>query len=314
MKVLFSSDPAQTALWAPELKRRASDEGVAFELFTEDDDVPREEVDVLVLNPITGAKDLKPYAGAKLIQSIWAGVESYLANPTLPDAPPLCRMVEPGLTEGMTDYIVGHVMRHHIGLDKHIRDTANGVWDPTIPPLSRDRTVAVLGLGALGADAAKMLAALRFNVVGWSRSQKSIEGVTCLSGPDGLREALSRGEIIVTIMPLTDDTRHVLDAETLALTPKGAAIINPGRGPLIDDDALLAALASGQIGHATLDVFNEEPLPEAHPFWRHPNVTVTPHIAAETRLSGAAQVVIEQIARLQRGEPLWHIVDRSLGY
>ncbi|MEL6793561.1 MAG: NAD(P)-dependent oxidoreductase, partial [Pseudomonadota bacterium] len=193
-------------------------------------------------------------------------------------------------------------------------DSAAGVWDPTIPPLARDRTVAVLGLGALGSDAAKMLSALRFDVVGWSRSQKSLEGVTCLSGDEGLREALRRGEIIVTIMPLTDDTRHVLNAETLALTPKGAAIVNPGRGPLIDDDALLAALASGQIGHATLDVFHEEPLPESHPFWRHSKVTVTPHIAAETRLSGAARVVVEQIGRVQRGEPLWHIVDRSLGY
>ena len=313
-KVLFSAGPDQTEDWTRELEAKRRELGVDFDLYTDPADIPADQVDMLVLNPVTGAKDLAPYAGAKVIQSIWAGVESYLANPTLPTGPTLCRMVETGLRDGMTDYIVGHVMRHHIGLDRHIRDSAAKVWNPTVPPLSRDRTVAILGLGELGRDAAEMLARLRFQVLGWSRTQKAIEGVECHSGDEGLAHVLSRAEIIVTILPLTTGTTYILNAERLALTPKGAVIINPGRGPLIDDEALLAALASGHIGHATLDVFATEPLPTDHPYWAHDKVTVTPHIAAETRAPEAARVVVEQIGRMQRGEPLRHVVDHGRGY
>lgn len=313
-KVLFSSDPEETAVWAPELRAWGARMGVEFELFTDPADVAPDEVDMLVLNPVTGAKDLAPYAGVAAIQSIWAGVESYLANPTLPEAPTLCRMVENGLRDGMTDYICGHVLRHHLDIDRNIRESAAAEWRPWTPPLSSERKVGVLGVGELGADAAAMLARLRFDVAGWSRTPKTVEGVTCLSGAEGLREVLARSEILVTILPLTAETRGILNAETLALTPEGAVVINPGRGPLIDDDALLAALETGRIGHATLDVFIEEPLPAAHPYWRHPRVTVTPHIAAATRSTHAARVVVEQIDRMQRGEPLRHIVDHRRGY
>lgn len=312
--VLFSSNAAQTAEWARELAHWRGALGVDFTLHTDPAAVDPAVVDLLVLNPNDGVKDLSPYAGVKAIQSIWAGVESYLANPTLPETTPLCGMSEPGLTEGMTDYICGHVLRHHLDIDKHIRQSAAGVWGSGVPPLSRHRRVGVLGLGALGADAAQMLARLRFDVAGWSRTAKAIEGVACFSGPDGLAEVIARSEIIVTILPLTDGTRHLLNAETLALAPEGAVVINPGRGPLIDDDALLAALAAGRIGHATLDVFAVEPLPADHPYWRHQQVTITPHIAAETRAHLAARVVIEQIDRLQKGEPLLRIVNRSAGY
>ena len=312
--ILFSSSPEEVARWAPELADWRERLGVAFALFTDPADIAAEAVDMLVLNPVQGVKDLAPFAGAKAIQSIWAGVESYLSNSTLPQAPTLCRMVDPGLREGMTDYIVAHVMRHHVGLDQHIRDSAAAIWNPVVPPLSRDRSVGVLGLGQLGEDAARRLVDLRFNVSGWSRTPKSIEGVDCRSGEDGLRHVVSNAEILVTILPSTPETRHVLNAETLALAPKGAAIINPGRGALIDDAALLDALAAGRISHATLDVFDVEPLPEDHPYWRNELVTVTPHIAAETRCRHAARVVVEQIRRMQQGETLLHIVDHRRGY
>ncbi len=312
--VLFSTSPEQAAAWAPHLTRIGEELSIPFTLHLDAEAVPPEAVEMLVLNPVQGTKDLAPYKGARVIQSIWAGVESFLGNPTLPHGPVLCRMVEPGLTEGMTDYICGHVLRHHLDIDRHIRQSAEGRWEPVVPPLSRNRKVGVLGLGALGADAAGMLARLRFDVAGWSRSPKDVEGVLCLHGEAGLREILARSEILVTILPSTAETRHVLNAETLALLPSGACIVNPGRGPLIDDDALLAALASGQVGHATLDVFVTEPLPADHPYWRHPRVTVTPHIAAETRPEDAARVVVEQIGRMIRGEPLLNIVNPSRGY
>ena len=314
MQVYFSSSPAQCAEWRPHLERLSAELDAPFTLHDDPATVDPASIDVLVLNPIDGEKALAPFGHVRLIQSIWAGVESYLANPTLPAAPPLCRMVEAGLTEGMTDYIVGHVLRHHIDVDRSIRHSAEARWEQKVPPLSRDRKVGVLGLGALGADAARMLAALRFDVAGWSRSPKEIDGVACHSGPEGLRKVLERSEIVVAILPATAETRHVLNAETLGWLPDDAVVINPGRGSLIDDDALLAALGSGRLRHATLDVFDAEPLPAGHPYWRNPRVTVTPHIAAETRVESAARVVVEQIRRVQRGEPLIAIVDRAAAY
>lgn len=312
--VLFSGKGNQAIAWGEALQRWSRDLNVPMTLHTNPAEVDPAQVDVVVVNPNGVVSDFSPYQGAKLLQSIWAGVEVFLANKTIPDGPILTRMVEDGMTEAMTEYICGHVMRHHLGLDQNIHDSANAVWNPTPPPIARERRVGVMGLGALGSDAAKMLARLKFDVAGWSQSQKNISGVECFHGPDGLRKLIERSEILITILPLTDGTRHVLNAESLSWAPQGAVIINPGRGPLIDDDALLAALANGQVGHATLDVFDVEPLPTDHPYWRNPNVTVTPHIAAETRTNGAARFAVEQIGRLQRGEPLLHIVDRRAGY
>lgn len=312
--VLFSSRAVETGKWEGMLKHWSDELKIPFTLHLDPATAPTEKLDMLILNPVSGLKALAPYAHVKVIQSIWAGVEGLLANPALPREPLLCRMVEPGLTTGITEYITGHVMRYHLGIDRNIRESMEGVWEPAPAPYARDRRVGVLGLGALGADAAQMLARIGFDVAGWSRTPKVIEGVTGFHGAKGLDEIIARSEIIITILPATAETKGVLNARTLALAPRGACIINPGRGPLIDDDALLAALASGQIAHATLDVFNTEPLPENHPYWRNPQVTVTPHIAAETRPEGAARVVVEQIGRMIRGEKLINIVDRGAGY
>jgi len=141
-----------------------------------------------------------------------------------------------------------------------------------------------------------------------------VAGLTCLSGPEGLDRALSTAAILVTLLPRTPGTENILDARTLALLPEGAVILNPGRGALIDDEALLAALDAGRVGHATLDVFRVEPLPGDHPYWTHPRVTVTPHIAADTRTASAARVVAENIRRGEAGEPFLHRVDRVRGY
>jgi glyoxylate/hydroxypyruvate reductase A len=154
------------------------------------------------------------------------------------------------------------------------------------------------------------LRALNFPVTGWSRTEKP----GCLHGEEGLRKALSGAQIVVLLLPKTPETENLLNAERLALLPKGAVILNPGRGALIDDAALLAALDAGHIGHATLDVFRVEPLPADHPFWTHPRVTVTPHIAADTRAYSAARVIAENIRRGEAGEPFLHLVDRARGY
>ncbi|WP_151717887.1 2-hydroxyacid dehydrogenase [Gemmobacter serpentinus] len=269
-----------------------------------------ETVDFIIYAPGSPLQDFSPYTKCKAVLNLWAGVERIVGNPTLTQ--PLCRMVDPGLTEGMVEYVTGHVLRHHLGMDRYILGAPG--WNQIVPPLARERPVAVLGLGELGLACARALKGLNFAVEGWSRSEKAGLDIPAHHGEAGLEALLRRAEIVVTLLPRTAETENLLNATRLGWLPKGAALINPGRGPLIDDDALLAALDSGQVGHATLDVFRVEPLPEDHPFRHHPRVTVTPHIAADTRASSAARVIAENIRRGVAGEALLHQVDLRRGY
>ncbi len=274
-------------------------------------EIAPQDVDYIIYAPNSPLQDFTPYTKTKAVLNLWAGVEAITGNETL--TMPLARMVDPGLTKGMVEWVTGHVLRYHLGIDTDIRRN-DAKWVPRTPPLAQERQVVVLGLGALGAAVANTLLGLGFNVTGWSRSPKDLPGATCLHGEDGLTKALSQAEIAVLLLPDTAATENTLNAETLAQMPKGAFIINPGRGPLIDDAALLAALDSGQIAHATLDVFRVEPLPTDDPYWTHPKVTVTPHIAAETRASTASEVIVENIRRGEADEPFINLVDRALGY
>lgn len=284
--------------------------GIAAQIVTDVPDDPS-TVDFIIYAPSTPLQDFTPFTRCRAVLSLWAGVERIVGNATLTQ--PLCRMVDLGLTEGMVEWVVGHALRYHLGMDRHIINP-DRIWDQTCPPLARDRVIAMLGMGALGEACARALIALNFQLRGWSRSEKTLAGISCFSGRAGLGHVLGSADIIVTLLPKTAETENLLDGETLSWTKPGAVIINPGRGALIDDDALLAALASGQIGAATLDVFRVEPLPNAHPFWSHPKITVTPHIAADTRADGAARVLVENIRRSLANEPLLNLVDRVRGY
>lgn len=301
--ILFAA-PGLWAEYETELPKALAELGVSARLVAE---APPETVDYIVYAPTSALQDFTPYTRAKAVLSLWAGVERIVGNPTLTQA--LCRMVDPWMTEGMVEWVVGHALRHHLGMDRHIMNPGH-VWDQICPPLARERPVTVLGMGALGSAAAAGLRAMNFPVTGWSRTEKP----GCLFGEAGLAQALSTAAILVTLLPKTPETENLLNAERLAMLPKGAVILNPGRGPLIDDVALLAALDSGHIGHATLDVFRVEPLPPDHRFWSHPRVTVTPHIAADTRSTSAARVIAENIRRGEAGEPFLHRVDRARGY
>ncbi|KAJ04053.1 2-hydroxyacid dehydrogenase [Sulfitobacter mediterraneus] len=308
INVLFAARPERWTTYEQPLRDALAKAGVEANLAV---DLPPEEVDYIVYAPNSDLQDFTPYTRAKAVLNLWAGVENITGNKTL--SIPLARMVDPGLTKGMVEWVTGHVMRYHLGIDTDIL-RSDAQWQPRTPPLAQERSVVILGLGALGAAVAHTLIGLGFEVSGWSRSAKSIEGVTCYSGDAGLTQALSRAEIAVLLLPDTPATENTLNADTLAAMPRGAFIINPGRGPLIDDDALLTALNTGQIAHATLDVFRIEPLPQDHPYWAHPQVTVTPHIAAETRASTASEAIVENIRRGEAGEPYLNLVDRSLGY
>ena len=308
LTVLFAAPATQWDEFAPPLQAAFAAAGLAATLTREAEPAA---VDYIVYAPSSGLQDFAPFTRCKAVLSLWAGVERIVGNATL--TMPLCRMVDPGLTEGMVEWVLGHGLRHHLGMDRHIVNPGH-VWDPTCPPLARERPVTMLGLGALGAAAAQALAALNFPVTGWSRSAKQVAGIRCLSGEEGLRQALSGAEIVVILLPRTPQTENLINAERLSWLPKGAVILNPGRGALIDDDALLAALDSGHLGHATLDVFRTEPLPPDHRYWIHPRVTVTPHIAADTRAATASQVIAKNIRRGEAGEPFLHLVNRTLGY
>ncbi|MDV4145105.1 2-hydroxyacid dehydrogenase [Shimia sp. FJ5] len=308
INVLFAARPERWATYEAPLRKAFSQAGLDADLRTA---FAPEEVDYIVYAPNGDVQDFTPYSRCKAVLNLWAGVEDVVTNPTLTQ--PLARMVDHGLTQGMREWVTGHTLRHHLGMDLHIHGQ-DGEWRSFVPPLAEDRPVTILGLGALGRACGETLASLGFPVTGWSRNPKEIEGLTCLHGADGLRAALSTAEILVLLLPNTPATENTLKAETLALMPKGACIINPGRGPLIDDGALLAALDTGQIGHATLDVFRTEPLPSDHPYWAHPKVTVTPHIASETRPGTASEVIAENIRRGEAGEPFLHLVNREAGY
>ena len=307
--VLFAARPDRWPVYEGPLRTAFAEAGLSdLNLVTDADPA---EVDYIIYAPNSQVTDFSPFTRLKAVMNLWAGVEDVVGNSTL--KVPFTRMVDEGLTEGMVEWCLGHVMRHHLLMDTHILGQ-DGVWrGGFIPPLARNRTIAVLGLGELGSALCVALVPLNFRVRGWSRRQKEIEGVTCYSGDDP-NAALSGADIVVLLLPDTPATENVIDAPRIALMSKGAAIINPGRGPLIDDEALVAALDSGHLGHATLDVFREEPLPPDHPFWGHPGVTVTPHIASETRPETASRVVAENIRRSEAGEPLLHLVDRSAGY
>ena len=306
VSVLFGAGAKAWADYKARLPAAFSEAGLDVRLSC---DLPPDEVDYIIYAPDSPLQDFGPFVRLKAVLNLWAGVETVVQNPTL--TMPLCRMVDPALTQGMVEWVTGHVLRHHLGMDAHIRGTA-GEWAPVTPPVAWDRPVTVLGFGALGRACAAALAGLGFPVTGWSRRPHRMDGVRCLSGP--VADALRDAQIVVLLLPDTPATRNILDAAALSALAPGAVVVNPGRGPLIDDAALLDALASGQVGHATLDVFRTEPLPADDPYWRHPRVTVTPHIASVTRPEWSARTLAETIRLNEAGEGLRHVVDRSVGY
>lgn len=310
--ILFADRPENWPRYEAPLRAALSEAGIAAQLVLPGNIAP-EAVDYIVYSPRGPVQDFTPFTRTRAVLSLWAGVERVVGNPTL--SQPLCRMVDDGLSHGMVEWVVGHALRYHLGID-FFRDHQDGIWrqDGHVPPLARERGVSVLGLGALGGACASALAGLGFRVTGWSRSAKALPGVTCLHGPEGLAAALARAEILVTLLPNTPDTTDLLDRARLAQLPRGAVVLNPGRGNVLVEAALLEALETGHLAGATLDVFRTEPLPADHPFWAHPKVTVTPHVAAETRPASAARIIAENIRRAEAGEPLLYLVDRARGY
>eukprot|EP00977_Amphora_coffeiformis_P024836 scaffold17318_cov169-Amphora_coffeaeformis.AAC.3 len=271
-------------------------------------------VDYIIYNPKGPLQDFSSYCNAKAVFNLQAGADAVANNPTLPPSVPLTRMVDPGLREGMVEYVVGHVLRYHLSTDQLWEQKRAGEWQPRGMPLARQKTVGILGLGELGSSCANALVGLNFQVFGWTRSTKQMDGIQCYSGPTGLISVLQASDVLVLLLPSTKETHHILNKDNLAQCKKGVHIINVGRGSSIKEDDLLEAMNDGTVSGATLDVFHTEPLPKEHPFWKHPRILVTPHMAAKSRSNTASKVVAENILRAESGRPLLYLVDRTAGY
>jgi glyoxylate/hydroxypyruvate reductase A len=254
------------------------------------------------------------YPNLKFIASGGAGVDGVFACPDLPPDLPIIRLVDDVLIKRMTIYVVQSVLNFHREARFYADAQTRSEWTRTIVRSPEDTRVGILGLGVLGQDAAEKLVALGFPVSGWSRTPKSVAGVTSFSGPDGLPAFLQQTDVLVSLLPLTPETRNIVNRETLAHLPEGATLINAGRGGLVLEYDVIAALDEGTLAGAALDVFTTEPLPSEHPFWKHPKIILTPHVASETDFDSAAPQIIDNLRRALAGEPLLNVVDRKLGY
>jgi glyoxylate/hydroxypyruvate reductase len=262
--------------------------------------------------------ELAAFANLKVIFNLGAGVDAVMADKTLPDVP-LVRVAVDDLTGRMTEYVVLHVLMHH-RQELYLRESQRARrWAPKFQWPASAISVGIMGLGTLGADAADVLGRIGFRVAGWSRSRKQIEGVECFHGADQLDAFLRRTDILVCLLPLTRETRHILNRDLCMKLKRGSpmgapVLINAGRGGLQDEADILGCLDDGTLGAVSLDVFAQEPLPADSPFWTHPKVVLTPHNAADTDADEISKYVARQIERFEAGGALENVVDRARGY
>jgi len=250
----------------------------------------------------------------RLIVSLGMGVDHLLADDKLPTGVPIVRIMDDGLIGQMSEYAIFWALRHHRDIDKYAASQRAKAWKPLDFVDTLHRRIGVMGLGTIGQDTARKFAALGFPTAGWSRTAKTLQGIETFHGTDGFAKFLSRSDILVDVLPLTRETHGILGAKAFAALPNGAFFINMARGGHVVDADLVATLDSGHLSGAVLDVFNTEPLPADHPYWTHPKVRVTPHIAGATNPRTASPGVIENIKRLRAGQPLIHTVDPKTGY
>jgi glyoxylate/hydroxypyruvate reductase len=244
-----------------------------------------------------------------------AGVDAILSMDSVPQHIPIIRLEDAGMAQQMAEYALYGVIHHHRHMQVYAAQQRDRVWMQHEDRANLQRpVVGVMGLGEMGGHVARKIAAFGYDVRGWSKSKRAVDGVKCFAGSDQLNEFLSGTNVLVCMLPLTDETRGVINAQTLAKLPRGSFLVNAGRGAHMAEGDVVAALESGQLAGALLDVFATEPLPTDNPLWSHPNVIVTPHIAATTPIRNACAQIVDKIERMERGEPVSGIVDRAVGY
>ena len=308
---IFISTGSKTAEYKEALAKEIEAQSLNYKII---EDISRSsEVNAIIYADESDIADFSIFPDDTVIFSIFAGVEKTLLNKTIRQ--PLVRLIDAEMTECMAEWCVAHVFRYHLDLDKFIKpEKKEWITCNKERLLANQVHIGILGLGTLGAATANKFKKLDFKVAGWSANEKRISGVNSLVGQDGLRKILSTSDYLILLLPLTERTKTIINSASLKFVKNGAILINAGRGGLIEDNDLLKALDVGKISGCTLDVFNEEPLPQEHPFWLHEKVTVTPHISAPTRLKSSIKSILANISRIKEGLQPIGLVEKERFY
>ncbi|NUA28472.1 2-hydroxyacid dehydrogenase [Cupriavidus basilensis] len=308
MTLLYKADPERGAEWARLIAERAPEQ--AFRLWPDAGD----PADVRFLAAWEPPPDIaRTFPNLELVFSVGAGIDQFDFS-VLPPSLPVVRMVEPGLAAGMVEYVTMAVLALHRQLTDYREQQQREQWRVRRNVPAARRRVGVMGLGELGKACLHALGAFGFERLGWSRSRHALDGVRCHAGDNELPAFLAETDILVCLLPLTGATQGILNGELFARLPRGASIVNVGRGGHLIESDLIAALDAGHLCAAVLDVCAEEPLPQGHALWRHPRIWLTPHVASMTQPETAVDVVLDNIRRHRAGEPLVGLVDRGRGY
>lgn len=310
MAVLFRPFlPIDTPLWVPAFC--AALKGMDFRVWPDHGD-PK-DITALVGWEVF-PEDRSMWPNLSVVLSLRAGVERFLSSPHFPPGVKLVRMIDPGLTEGMQEYVTGFVLRFHREIDQVEADAIKGTWWSHVPTRASARTIGFLGFGHLGQACAEALKPFGFCLRGWGLSRKSFPGVEDFTGPEALDAFLKGTDILVCLLPLTPETENILNARTLSLLRRGAYLVNVARGGHLVEEDLIPLLDSGHLGGAALDVFRREPLAAGHPFYTHQKIVVTPHISAITVPETGAAVIRQSLECLARGDDPPGVVDWTRGY
>ena len=308
MSILYRSDAPRAAAWARYFAQNAPE--LDFRIWPDAGDL--REVEYLIAWQVPPGF-LTELPRLKVLFSSGAGID-HIELAAVPAHIPVVRMVEPGIIDGMVEYVSLAVLALHRDFFDYVAAKAARVWTPLEVPSASSRTIGIMGMGVLGRAVLQRLATYGFRLRGWNRSLRHMDGVECFAGSDQLQRFLEGCDVLTCLLPFTATTKGILSRKLFSALPAGAAVINVGRGQHLVDADLLAALDSGRISRAILDVTDPEPLPPEHPFWTHPRVFLTPHVASMTQPETAAPILLENIRRHRRGEALRDVVDRSRGY
>lgn len=308
MSFLYKADPVRGAQWAARFAQQAPD--LPLRIWPDLGDAAAVRY-LAAWQPPDDPVALLP--NLEVVFSVGAGIDQFDLS-RVPSHIPVVRMIEPGIVEGMVEYVTQAVLTIHRDLFDYAAQQRDQVWREHPVRAAASRRVGVLGLGTLGQAVLDTLRRFGFPCAGWSRTPRTLDGVDCYAGDAALDAFLARTDILICLLPLTDSTRGLLGARVFDALPAGASLVQVGRGPQLDSAALLAALASGRLDSAILDVTDPEPLPPGHPFWTHPRIRITPHIASATRPDTAVDAVLANLARHRAGQPMIGVVDRTRGY
>ncbi|MCP2044910.1 glyoxylate/hydroxypyruvate reductase A [Pontibacter sp. HSC-36F09] len=309
MSITIFSQGRNTSRWENALKERRP----GLDVHVYPDTGPAEEVEfALAWNHPPGA--FANFPNLKCISSTGAGVDHILRDPELPQGIQITRIVDENLTQDMATFVTAQVLNHVRGLHRYKEAQRSHTWKQHSYKRTADVVIGVMGMGVLGMHTAQQLNKLGFKVHGWSRTPKLLEGVGTFAGTEELTTFLGKADILICLLPLTSQTANILNKDTLGKLPKGAYVINVARGEHLVDEDLIELLDQGHLSGASLDVFREEPLPEEHPFWEHPLIHVTPHIASITNPASAVSQILENYDRMRHGEDLINVVSKTKGY